>query len=325
MIEETSGAKPATQPAKSIGRRKFLQSLFGGIGGGTVAEEQVAQAKSAPSKPERHTISFFWTNVTNGQIGFPTGTVIPGGLPGSIMKLVSAAALRESGLYAKDETIECRGIVQIHNQTYSCLYPHGKVDLTEAIGLSCNVFFATASQKLNAATFVDYAQRFGLNTPIEGHGALSFPKPGGLRGSNADYALGLSDDLQPNALQILRMTAAIALQGHVPPMHNTGMSEHSESKPFDIELSPATWNVLQQGMRICDRKGTAKTLDPSDKLKLAAKTGTAPHGKSFQSWICGYFPFNAPKYAFCLRSSGGTSTERAVPEARKWLFSAEWT
>jgi cell division protein FtsI/penicillin-binding protein 2 len=312
--------KQESETGKSVNRRRFLQSLFSGIGTSTVIEEKAEAGNS--SKPQ--VVSFFWTNLKNGQIGFPTGTVVPAGMPGSIMKIVSAAALYESGLYTGSQTIDCHGSLRVGHENYSCLYAHGKVDLTRAIGLSCNVFFATAAQKLSPAAFVEFARRFGLNTPVDGHGADGFPDERSLKGDNIQYALGLAPDLRANALQILRVAAIVGTHGNVPAMHNTGSISEQAGQPFSLHLSAGTWRVLQQGMRLCDREGTGKNLDPSDKLQLAVKTGTAPHGKAFQSWICGYFPFSDPKYAFCLRASGGTSVERAVPEAHKWLFSAQW-
>lgn len=319
-------SKEDSSKSKAVGRRRFLQSLFSGLGGGTVLEEGEAQARGS-HEGRSQAISFYWTNLHNGQIGFPTGMVVPSGQPGSIMKLVSAAALYENGLYAHGQTIECRGSIHINNEQFSCLYPHGHVELTRAIGLSCNVFFATAAQKLSPRAFIDYAARFGLHSAVDGFADESFPEvePGPLHGDNAQYALGLAPDLRPNALQILRIAAIVATKGQVQPMHNTSLEAKPEPEPFTLSLKPGTWNILQQGMRLCDREGTGKHLDPADKLQLAVKTGTAPHGKAFQSWICGYFPYPSPRYAFCLRASGGTSIERAVPEARKWLFSAEWS
>lgn len=303
---------------KSINRRRFLQSLFSGISTGSVAESQAANSA------EKQHASFFWATLQNGHTGFPTGTFIPTGMPGSIMKLVSAAALHETGLYNGDEKVDCKGSIKIHNETYSCLYPHGPVDLTQALGLSCNVFFALASQKISAHSIVEFARRFGFDTPVDGLHCQSFPSLDHLHFDSTHYALGLATDLVPNALQIMRLAAIVALKGIVPGLHDPGSVEERERTPFHLELQPSTWMILQQGMRLCGRAGTAKHLDPDDKLKLAVKTGTAPHGKAFQSWICGYFPYDNPKHAFCLRSASGTSVEKAVPEAHKWLFSVEW-
>ena len=299
--------------AKSIGRRRFIKSLFGL---GAVAE--TAQVEAAPA---RRNVSIFWTNLRNGQIGFPTGTTVPSGQPGSLMKLVTAAALHEAGLFSHDETVECKGIVQIKKRSYRCLYPHGKVGLTKAVGLSCNVFFAEASQKLSTTAILDYASRFGLDKPVAGYGGYSFPKE--PKDLTAEYALGLAPDFSVNALQLLRLVSLVGLGGTAPAFHNPGETEHPDA-PFVVTLQPSTWMILQQGMRIAEREGTARKLDPHDKLHVAAKTGTAPHGKTFQSWIAGYWPHEQPRYAFCLRSPSGTSQDTAVPEAHKFLFSCEW-
>lgn len=298
---------------ESTGRRRFLQSLFG-LSAASEAEPAVAAVK-------RHSGSFFWANLHNGQIGFPSGMSVPAGLPGSVMKLVTAAALFESGIVTDQTTVECRGCIELHGQTYSCLYPHGKVDLTKAIGLSCNVFFATMSVQLSSGAILDYAAKFGLNQAIAGFPSGKFPAKPAI--DSIPYALGLAEDLQPNALQLLRLAALVGLGGKTPALHNA-IDEPHVNDVLQVPLQAHSWQILQQGMRIAGRQGTAKQLDPDDKLKGAFKTGTAPHGKTFQSWIVGYFPCEAPAYAFALRASAGTSQESAVPEARKFLLSQPW-
>lgn len=300
----------------SVDRRGFLKSFLGL----TAVSEQQSAALSAPAAGNR-AANFFWANLQNGQIAFPTGMGVPSGQLGSLMKLVTAATLRECGFFTGDETIECRGSITIAGHTFRCLHPHGKVGVIEAIGLSCNVFFAEASQKLTASAIIDYARRFGLDRPVSGFAGERFPEQPSA--SVADYALGLADDLLPNALQILQLVALVGLSGKLPPLHNAA-DDASLHSPFSLELQPATWQALQQGMRIADRQGTASKLDPQDTLRMAVKTGTAPHGKSFQSWIAGYFPCDQPRYAFCLRAAAGTSQDSAVPEAHRFLFAAPW-
>jgi len=304
---------PLQDKEDSTGRRRFLKSLFG-LGA-------VSEVKEAEAAVKRQTASFFWTNLRNGQIGFPTGMSVPSGLPGSVMKLVTAAALYESGIVTDQTVVECRGFVEERGQTYSCLYPHGKVDLTKAIGLSCNVFFATMSVRLSSTAILDYGAKFGLNKAIAGFPSGKFPLKPGI--DSIPYALGLAEDLQPNALQLLRLSALVGLSGKTPPLHNA-IDQPRDTDILQIPLQVHTWQILQQGMRIAGRQGTAKQLDPDDKLKAAFKTGTAPHGKTFQSWIIGYFPYDSPSYAFSLRATDGTSQDRAVPEARKFLLSQTW-
>ena len=135
--------------------------------------------------------------------------------------------------------------------------------------------------------------------------------------------LGLSPDLEPAALQILRLSALIATEGKVPGLFSSGAAG-TKKDPFEIALSGTCFQVLKQGMRMAARLGTGKKLDPQNKLKLAIKTGTTPHGQSFQSWITGFFPYDAPRYAFVLRAAAGTSQDEAVPQARSFLLTTDW-
>ena len=201
------------------------------------------------------------------------------------------------------------------------MHPHGHVDLTHAIAKSCNVFFITACEKLTSKTFLEYAQKFGLDLPVAGRPSGPFPVEG--HAPSFMYALGLVPDCKPNALQLLRLAAIVATTGDVPYLHSA--EEAAEGDRFRLQLKESTWHRLQQGMELCLREGgTAAKLDPENKMHIAAKTGTSPDGNKFQSWIIGYFPTDNPKHAFCLNSLAGNSQEAAVPQAHKFLFATTW-
>lgn len=303
---------------KILGRRGFLKSLLGL----SAIEQGVEQTEQpAAAAPARGSDKIFWCDLKSGQIGFPTGTVIPSGVPGSIMKLVTAAALLEEHAVTVDEAIECRGLTELHGKTYTCLGAHGQVSLVQAIGLSCNVYFAKMAARVSPTTIIGYASRFGLCSPVAGYPSGQCPNKA-TRGSE-EYALGLAKDLQPNALQLMRVACLVAKRGTAPDFRSPENPDPA-GKPFVCELSASTWPPLQQGMRMAARDGTGKKLDPEDKLCLAVKTGTAPHGKTFQSWVIGYLPDKEPRYAFVVRSQIGTSIDAAVPAARKFLFSTTW-
>jgi cell division protein FtsI/penicillin-binding protein 2 len=295
----------------STGRRQFLKSLFG-LG---VVETKKAYA-SAPVAG-----SFIWADLKTGQVGFPTGTSVGSGLPGSLMKLVAAAAIRQENLLPGNATFECRGSIILHKHAYSCQVAHGKLELAQAIGLSCNVFFAQAAEVISPMLFLSYASKLGLNHPVAGYQTGLFPET--AHGDPQHYVLGLAEDLKPNALQILQLAAMIATNGNPPVLHSAEDTD-ANYPSLKLELSIATWQMLHEGMKLAGRIGTAKELDPENKLHLAVKTGTAPHGISFQSWITGYFPVDAPRHAFCARAQAGTSQSAAVPLARRYLFSTEW-
>lgn len=291
-----------------------MRSIFGL---GSLAETQNAEAapSSVPGK-------FIWCNLKNGQVGFPCGQTAPIGMPGSIMKLVAAAALTDAHLLPVDTKFECRGVYKLHNETYKCQFAHGIIDMANAIGLSCNIYFAHAAQKMSARTIIEYARKFGLDQSIGDFAPGKFPASSADKAGSEKYVLGLAEDLQPNALQIMRISAIIANEGRVPFLHSAELS--GDGPEFELALSSQSWKILKEGMQIASRHGTGKKLDPENKLKLSIKTGTTPHGRSFQSWITGFFPWDQPRYAFVLRAPSGTSQDEAVPQAQKFLFSTEW-
>ena len=135
------------------------------------------------------------------------------------------------------------------------------------------------------------------------------------------YALGLSDAFQPTLFHLLQFAGFIATQGQIPTLYE---EKPKSTKDLTLSLKPETWRLLQSGMRLAARAGTAQGLDPADRLQLAVKTGTVPHGTTYQSWLLGYFPVENPRYAFCVRAPQGTSQDQAVPLARQLLFSRKW-
>ncbi|HEY9679417.1 MAG TPA: penicillin-binding transpeptidase domain-containing protein [Drouetiella sp.] len=304
----------------NIGRRKFLKSIFGLRA--MIEDSAEAEAKTSakgkvipPSAPV-----FIWGDLKNGNVGFPTGLNLGGGLPGSVMKLIAAAAMHEEGLINPNHIYECSGHITMHDETFNCLHAHGRVNLTHAIAKSCNVYFVQAAEKLSSAMFLQYAKRFGLDQPCARRGKGAFPeKP---VHPSYKYVLGLAEDLSPNSLQLMRIAALVATKGDAPFFHSADDVEPGER--FKIELSEGTWHRLQQGMQLACSEGTAIQLDPEHRLHTAAKTGTVPRGTKFTSWIIGYFPIDNPKNVFVLNSTAGTSQEAAVPQAHKFLYGTTW-
>ena len=302
-----------------IGRRGFIRSIFG-LG--------TLKATEAPAVA-RESAAFFWCNLKNGQVGFPTGFHVPCERPGSIMKLVAAAVLLEEGIFNLNQELECTGTHRIGREEVHCQKAHGKIDLVHALGFSCNIFFAKATQRLTTRAFLTQARAFGLATSCAGRPAGPFPDESkhSLPDSSLHYVLGLAEDLKPSSLALMRLAALIAVGpgGTLPVLHSAEDFElKSKEAPLKNTLSKNTNDILIKGMRLCARQGTGRKLDEADKLKIALKTGTTPHGAKFQSTLIGFFPFDDPKHAVCLFSPSGTSQDTAVPKAREFLMATEW-
>ena len=290
-----------------------MRSLFGV---GTVVENKVSAAQAKPVG------RFFWADLRTGQVGFPSGFNVGNTQPGSLMKLIAAAAMLEEALVTPNEVVECHGNTVVNKQQIACQFAHGQVNIAHALGKSCNVYFAEMSQRLNASVFLDYGRRFGLNQAVAKLPSGPFPlKP--LHADSLNYVLGLSEDMRPHAIQILRMSALIATKGHVVHLHSAD-EPVADALPFELQLQSETWTQLARGMEFAVLEGTCKKLDPEKTLHVCAKTGTAKHGNKYQSWVTGFFPTETPHYSFCVLSPSGTSAEAAVPVAHELLHATIW-
>ncbi len=288
--------------SSNLTRRQFLKTLL--LAGGAIAlPGLISEAKPIPSVTAQD--PFWWMNLQDNILHGPQAANAAFGMPGSLMKLVAAAALLEERLITPNDVLECRGAVTINGQKYRCQHTHGKFKMQEALAASCNVYFAQASEVLSTHRFLQYAEAFQLHQPTRrGEGSL-FPDHSALNHNSQLYVLGLSRTLQPNTCQLIRMTRHIA-KGDIHGFHTQ------------------TWQLLRNGMRLAATHGTAKQIDPYNQLRVAAKTGTAPHGQTFQSWVVGFFPFERPKYVFCTRSTIGTAKDVAVPLTHRYLFARQW-
>lgn len=322
QIREESGNSFSYFSSRQPTRRDFLKGLI--AWGTAVALDKTTGTSSGRMKPptDDHGETFAWVRLDHGALCASRPMKSLHGQPGSLMKLVATAAMREENLLPVSQRFECRGTLQQHGQTYHCQHPHGILTLPEALGVSCNLFFVQASEVLSPGMFLQYAKAFGFHQPVCGINAGSFPAQ--ATGQSAVWVLGLAPSLTPGIGQILRMTAAIATRGTAPPLHMDGINCDTD-QVFRIRLAPSTWDVLQTGMRLSAETGTARNLDPDQRLHLSAKTGTTPLGRKYQSWVTGFFPREAPRYAFCLRSPEGTSQDTAVPLAHRHLMSRTWS
>jgi len=315
--------KSGEQP-ENLDRRRFLKSMFGLGGAIEVAHAEPEAAEAAETVVPTGGL-FFWADLKNGNVGFPSGLKVPHSRAGSVMKLVTAACVLEEGIFNPNETLECKGTVKIGSESYSCGKAHGIIRIEEAIAVSCNVFFAKVTRKTGPMSIIEYAKKFGFDVPVAGFKCGAFTnKP---TYSTARYALGLADDIQPNALQLLRLAAVFGTEGNVPALKNAGMLDAGDAsvKPFSVQLKESTFKRIRKGMTMaCEEGGTAAALDPEHKLKIAAKTGTVPHGKKFESWVIGYFANDNPHHAFCLYAPVGTSHDSAIPQAHEKLLSVQW-
>ena len=89
--------------------------------------------------------------------------------PGSVMKVITAAAALDSGTYTENSTFYCGASIMVEgwDAPMGCAqgHDHGTPTLRTALMESCNVSFIRMSAGMGASVWYDYIKAFGLTEP----------------------------------------------------------------------------------------------------------------------------------------------------------------
>ncbi len=251
--------------------------------------------------------------------------------PGSIVKPFIAAGALTDGIITPNTTIDDKGFISIKDPyhpgkvfIYKGWKALGIVAVRKAIAWSSDIFFYTVgggfgSQKGLGIKRLDYwyhqfglGEKSGIDLPNERSGLIPSPawkqrvlhKPWYL-GDTYFTAIG-QYATQVTPIQMARATAAIANNGKLL----TPTLLYGKTPVYTrIPVSPATFKVVQEGMR----EGVASALAWQINfpyLAIAAKTGTAQVGINNEfdnSWVEGFYPYAHPQYAFAVVLGHGPS------------------
>ena len=87
--------------------------------------------------------------------------------PGSVFKLITAAAALETNAVSLTDTFYCPGYHIVAGVRIGCWYDqgHGTQDMAAAVRHSCNPAFMMIGERLGAERFYEYFEAFGLTEP----------------------------------------------------------------------------------------------------------------------------------------------------------------
>ncbi len=207
-------------------------------------------------------------------------------VPGSIFKIITAAAALETLEDARTMTFTCTGSCEIGGDTINCNGVHGTVTLQQALGKSCNVAFGQLAVQLGAETLTAYAEKFGITEALSFDGittaAGSFDLTGAADSQIAWAGIGQYTDLI-NPCQYLTVLGAIAndgvaVQPHLMKSVQNGLltSYEAETSRQPAVLEAESAQQLSEMMRwtVTDIYGAWQFPD----LYVCAKSGTAELG-----------------------------------------------
>lgn len=251
--------------------------------------------------------------------------------PGSVFKVIVAAAAIEEDVAGLDSRFVCRG--EQENMIHCWKEAgHGDLNFATAFAVSCNPVFAETGLALGAPTLIEYAGRLGFDN----QSVIGYPAPADQRQDldliGAPYNLVNSSVGQGPVLvtpvQIAAMTNVVVSNGiyRTPRLvKEVRKSSGSVAREFPqdtgrIAVSSVTAEKLRKLMELAVDQGTGKAaLVPA--FGSAGKTGSAQldSGKdSVNAWFSGYAPRTCPRYIITVLVEGGAGGgETAAPIFRE--------
>ena len=216
---------------------------------------------------------------------------------------------------------DCMGSKKIVDRIFKChkTEGHGIMTLKSAIANSCNTYFYTYSALISGEKIYNTASSFNFGNAIKlcdniytAKGNLptkeSLENPAAL----ANFSIG-QGSMTLSPVSILTLYCAIASDGYyyLPSV----VEKTVKNGKFDIYdngektkvMSESTSKILKNYLKAVITEGTGEDAKPKN-VTAAGKTATAQTGKFengyeiSQSWFCGFFPSDNPKYVVVVFS-----------------------
>ncbi len=293
----------------------------------------------------------YWESLLSNTLSPLTNRSIQGlYAPGSTFKMIVAIAALKYGIINSNSTHNCTGKIEFGDRLYHCWKTngHGKMDVTNAIKESCDVFFYEISKKLGIDKIAKVAKDFGLGQVFDI--SMSNQKKGIIptkkwkknstgeswyAGETLISGIGQGFVLT-NPFQLVVMTSIIASNGtSIKPSIIKGNKIVVNTNDKYLKEIKIIKNAMYKVVN--ESKGTA-FKSRSDEVKFAGKTGTSQvrrislseresddFRKKEQEWknrdhalFVGYMPYDYPKYAISvIIEHGGSGASTAAPIAKQ--------
>ncbi len=237
--------------------------------------------------------------------------------PGSVFKIVTAAAALESGDYTPESTLPGparldlpQTDVGLPNAGGQPCGPNDEVTLAVAVQNSCNTAFGHLGMELGGDKIRKQAGKFGFGdvfevpmrvTPSTVPTDLSPPQ-------EAQVGIG-QYDVRVTPLQIAMVSAAVGNDGVVMKPYmiesvlGSDLSTIDETKPEEISraVDVDTSEQLTEMMKLVVTDGTGRQAAVPG-VSVAGKTGTAEHGEGAapHAWFTGFAPADNPEIAVAV-------------------------
>ncbi len=241
--------------------------------------------------------------------------------PGSVFKIITAAAALEENLTSRHSSYNCPGYIVVAGHHYDCHKHsgHGVQTLEQAISNSCNPAFITLGSLLGSNSFSKYFEAFGLTkkTGIDLPGEVSSlyytaDRMGPVELSSASF--GQSFTITP--IQLITAISAAVNGGYLvePYMVSQVLDAEGNIKKTTSTtvkrqvISEETSNLLCEMLEtVVDGGGGKNAYVPG--YRIGGKTGTSQklveinvtgQDNLYVASFCGIAPINDPEIALLV-------------------------
>lgn len=247
--------------------------------------------------------------------------------PGSVFKIITAAAALDTGTFTPSSPFFCGGSYDVADRTYGCAggTTHGHVTLAEGLIQSCNLCFIQVGQILGVHTWYDYVNAFGLTEPT----GVDLPSEPSQKSLDllvyAENAMGpvelasnsFGQSNKYSALQMITAVSAAVNGGHLVQPHVVSKVLDSQGNVVKDMTPPSKRQVISEETSIVLR-GILEDLVTYGSLGKSAyvagyhvggKSGTSQkldllaqdeNNKKYISSFVGIAPANDPQIAVLI-------------------------
>ena len=228
---------------------------------------------------------------------------------------------------------DCSGSKKIVDRIFKCHKTdgHGIMTLKTALANSCNTYFYTYSALISGEKIYNTASALNFGNAIKlcdniytAKGSLptksSLENPAAL----ANFSIG-QGKMTLSPVSILTLYCAIATNGcyYLPSVvektvKDGKFTEYDKGNKTKV-MNETTAKILRNYLKAVITDGTGEDAKPQN-VTAAGKTATAQTGKYengyeiSQSWFCGFFPADEPKYVVVVFSE---NTKRQTKTCNK--------
>lgn len=265
--------------------------------------------------------------------------------PGSVFKIVTAAAALNMGYTTPTEVFDDKGVYVLNGWSFYGWNTKGlgKLDIVGALAWSSDPAFYELGRRMGADNLASYALTFGFGQPsgikllgeesgivpteewkLNRYGEMWYP------GETLIAAIGqgyyLATPIQQTMLLMAVANGGVMYRPFVVDrvVNADGSKVLEQFQPEIVRtvyLSPEIWDTLRKGLKAVTTEGTGATVFRGLSVPVAGKSGSAETGRgTVHSWFSCYAPADKPEIAVTvLVEEGGEGSISAAPVVRKVL------